>query len=277
MHPQSLFKKQTKENPQAEQTTIANGSTYDDLPFTLNLDPNLFNIKKGNDLQRFKLLSEGVAEIGYIASLDLAHLKGDWKLVPNIAKSSYAGTPRILLFFNRSLSSINKIAVPAHNRTAIALTKLVFSEYYEIEVTIEEEKSTGINNLSEYDGVVLVEEDALSQKMKNSSFLDLGEAWYELTSLPFTYGVWVANTLTVKKQQLQDLAKGFSNKPEELEQVAAEKAPAGWSGQQALEYLTTDINYRFGEQEQKGLKEFLQLAIYYGLTEQVPEIDFIED
>ena len=87
----------------------------------------------------------------------------------------------------------------------------------------------------------------------NWHFLDLGEAWYRFTGLPFVFAVWVVRRDHPERNAItQTLQESLQMGQKHLEIIAAEEADPDF----ALKYLTHSIRYEFGEEQKQAMAQF---------------------
>ncbi len=98
--------------------------------------------------------------------------------------------------------------------------------------------------------------------------LDLGEAWHQLTGLPFVFAIW----MTRQGTDLGDL-------PEQLDQqrrVNAQRIATiveryadrhGWPHDLANQYLGHILRFEVGERELQAIAHFGELAAKYGFID----------
>jgi len=85
--------------------------------------------------------------------------------------------------------------------------------------------------------------------------------WYEMTGLPFVFGLWVALRQSECEALYRLLRAARLKGRRHLAQIAARYAPAyGWPLDLALRCLTEQLEFEFTEDHREGLEEFLELA-----------------
>ena len=97
-------------------------------------------------------------------------------------------------------------------------------------------------------------------------YWDLGQAWYDLTGLPFVFALWLVRPeVTVAKETADRLRAIRDENLAHLEQLIAE--PSEFSAQFRSHYYRDCLRFGFGEQEKEGLKRFRDLCAMNGLLE----------
>ena len=110
--------------------------------------------------------------------------------------------------------------------------------------------------------------------------LDLGEAWTEMTGLPFVFAAWaVQKSAEGDRQQTGAVSElvGMLRKAkavglahiEEIVQNSTEGSP-----EFRREYLTRNVVYELGDAEKQGLRQFQQYLKEMGLVERTHDLRY---
>jgi len=254
----------------------------------LNTKPLIYGIEKQLVKHEFTIqkdvpsvcatrLKEGEVDVGIIPSIEYAHNKGDLRIVPDIALVSKQSVQSVNLFFKKDLKDIKTIALDTSSRTSVALLKIILREKYEIlpEYII---MAPDMNEmLKRADAALIIGDKALHYHNENPQHLDLGEEWFSLTGLPFVYAIWVGYELALSESDISAIKESKELGVKNTKEIAREYAkanPCDWTFYN--DYLTKNIFYDFGEEEQEGLLEFYKYAFYFGLIDYIPELNFYE-
>lgn len=188
---------------------------------------------------------------------------------------------------------LRRVAVDRGSRTSIALLHILLAETAgAVPPFVEVEPQPG--RLPAPDEGVLVigdrcfafdrwlSEDAAAAAALSS--LDLGQAWLELTGLPFVFAAWAAapdlaqragesgvRELDALLVQARDY--GLARLPELAAREAAAGAlgPGGQAGAAAIEsYFRRSLRYPLGEAELAGIRRFHELGVRHGLLPAEP-------
>lgn len=99
--------------------------------------------------------------------------------------------------------------------------------------------------------------------------LDLGEAWHELTGLPFVFAVWMARQEAIEHaataQPLQAAARQLAaarlRNAGRIDAITARRAAAaGWPADLAAEYLGRMLRYDIGTRQVRAIEQFFAMA-----------------
>jgi chorismate dehydratase len=118
------------------------------------------------------------------------------------------------------------------------------------------------------DAVLLIGDRAM--KVPQEGFrdvVDLGQAWWEMTGLPFVFAMWVARPGV----ELGDLPEALTRSRSAGLAHAAELAELhgprlGLDYATCYDYLTRALSYDLGEPEIAGLRHFAEMAARLGLS-----------
>ena len=110
--------------------------------------------------------------------------------------------------------------------------------------------------------------------------LDLGEAWKELTGLPFVFAMWMIRRDRVAREgvamaRILDEARrrGAALTDQLLDRYTTEK---GWPRDLARRYFTEYLRYEVTPAARQGLARFFELAHAQGLLPQRRPVEFFE-
>ena len=252
----------------------------------LNTRPLTYGLEHGGLDHGFEILydvpsvcarqvSSGEAAAGVIPSIEYARSAVPYSIVPEVSIASDGPVGSILLFHKVPVRRIRKVAMDVSSRTAAALVRIVLHERYGLEIDSVHHPPDVSAMLEGADAALVIGDPALENTDRPEPRLDLGEAWQELTGLPFVYAFWAGkeNGLTPCETELLIASKslGMSAFDEIAEVHARDRShPTSYYAS----YLSDNLVYDLGEEEQRGLLEFYGMAHARGLIPYVPELRF---
>ncbi len=231
------------------------------------------------------LLSRGEIDVGLISIIEYFRANpshAPYFILPDISIASHGPVRSIQLFSRVPIHKIQRIALDTNSRSAITLLKILLAEKYQISPMFimcrpTVNPKTALHNRQDapFDAVLLIGDTALRHLGTTEYNMDLGEAWYKLTGLPFVYACWVAR----KEADLGDLpqvlleskARGITQIPE-IARIEARKL--GLSEPLCLDYLQHHIKYDLKEPEIAGLELFYKYAVKNDLAPPCRSISF---
>ncbi len=252
----------------------------------LNTRPLTYGLERGGRDHGFEILYDipsvcarqvrtGEASAGVIPSIEYARSAVPYSIVPEVSIASNGPVASILLFHRVPIRSIRKVAMDVSSRTAAALVHIVLYERYGLEIESVDHSPDVSAMLERADAALVIGDPALENTDRPEPRLDLGQAWRELTGLPFVYAFWAGKDggLTPGEVELLIASKnqGMSAFDEIAEVHARDRShPTSYYAS----YLSDNLVYDLGEEEQRGLVEFYGMAHARGLIPYVPELRF---
>jgi len=220
-------------------------------------------------------LHAGEVDLGMIPSIEYA--AGEYAIVPEIAIGSHGRVESVRLFHTRPLDEVRRVALDTSSRTSAALVRILMRERLGRDPEYVEMAPSVVDMLAVADAALVIGDPALDDSSELPR-LDLGEDWTRLTGLPFVYAFWAGPEGAVTPAGVRRLQAALAEGLDHLGTIAA--AHAGTvPGRAAVyeSYLRTNIVYRLGEEEVRGLLEFFRRAHGLGLAPAVPQLRFHAD
>lgn len=174
-------------------------------------------------------------------------------------------TLTVRIFSRVPIHRIETMACDSDSHTSIALARILFAEKYGTHPLFED-WSAGQDHPAEArlligDKVVCEEPPGYEHQ------LDLGQAWRDMTGLPFVFAVWMAREgielcdLPARLEQAK--RQGLEN----IEQIVRRHAePRGWPAGVAMQYLTCYLKFDVGERQLQAIRLFHELAARHHLV-----------
>ncbi len=229
-----------------------------------NTEPFLYGIKNAKvDLQiDLKLLYPAACSKAFdnneadIALVPAAFIKNrnDYKIVTNFCIGSDGAVNSVALFSNQPIEQIKKVILDHHSLTSNRLCKILMDNYWNQEVVYTtEDVSNGIVDLEENSAALMIGDKVFEYQSNFKFKYDLGEAWKEMTGLPFVYAVWIAKPnvpqLIINRFN-QALDYGVSN----IDKLLSETS---YNNFDLREYLLLNLEFNFNKTNKMGLDYFL--------------------
>jgi chorismate dehydratase len=242
----------------------------------LNAKPLIYPLIKGYMAHEFnlildspskisELLRESDLDIGMIPSIEFFRSE-NYLLVPDFGISSMGKVDSVLLFSQKTLPELSKIAVDTNSRTSIVMLKIIFRERHYRDPVLIPMQADLHNMLQEAEAGLIIGDRALMTNHNTPYVYDLGEEWYLLTGKPFVHAlmaVWPGKDLDSELGILKKAQNlGLSRLPEIAQEGAVN---LGLDYEVCLDYLQNKIRYELGPAELEGLTCFATLAKEYNL------------
>ena len=220
-------------------------------------------------------LREGAADLALIPALEYGRRKEIWNLIPGISVSTRGSLKNLQLFFKKGLKEIRTVAVDPVAESEKVLLHILMREKYMMNPSYIEMESDLDKMLDRTDAALLSGSAALKYYLSNRNRLDLGEEWYDLTSLPFISGFWAGRPFTVSSEQVAAIKKSFilgQRNLEKISQTYAQDQPENWVFYH--DFLSKDLSYQLSEDVIDGLMEFYNYAFFYGFIDHIPDLHY---
>jgi len=232
-----------------------------------------------------KLMAEGRLDISPVSSIEAALHAERYVLVPDLSISSRGPVLSVLLMSRRPVHDLSgcSILVSAKSETSIALLELLTRLRWHLRdvKTFKGCVTASLNHGERPTAFLAIGDEALtwSRQEEYPYRLDLGQAWFEWTGLPFVFGLW-----TVRRDSLAAKPRGIFQTVDEL--MAAKTWGCGHmpiicreaerlSGfdQEALSDYYRHLCFDLGAAEQCGLRHFFRLLYQTNRLPSIPELE----
>ncbi len=217
----------------------------------------------------------GEASAAVIPSVEYARSPVPYAIVPGVSIASDGPVGSIFLFHKVPVHRIRTVAMDVSSRTSVALVRIVLHERYGLEVDSVDHPPDVSAMLERADAALVIGDPALEYTDRPEPRLDLGEAWRELTGLPFVYAFWAGMDGGLTPGEVELLIESKNQGMSALDEIA--EVHAGDRSQPTsfyASYLRDHLVFDLGDRERQGLMEFYGLAHVRGLVPNVPELRF---
>ena len=230
-------------------------------------------------------LVSGDIDVGLISSIAYARNHRKLCISRHVSISSLGAVDSIQLVTRKPLEAIKSIALTMQSATSVALLKTIFKLRFQQEVAYANLTESVAQALEHYDAVLLIGDqglEALYFPEPGTVCHDLGALWTEWTGLPMVFAVWAAREefarssgpelVAYERELVACLDYGREHLPEVVESALGHYR----FDRESLARYFEVLHYGFGEDYQKGLRRFYELAYQAGELEDVPELRFID-
>lgn len=155
-------------------------------------------------------LLEGEIDLTLISSYEFLQHRQQLRALPDFSIATLGPVYSVMLFHWRPWLELDgaNIAVTTHSATSVELLRVLLNEHgLSAELLPCEPDLTAM--LKHHDAALLIGDSALTEAVRRRDIdgrqplvTDLGEAWYALTRLPFTFAVWASRRDTPPSPRL---------------------------------------------------------------------------
>ncbi|MEK7862511.1 MAG: menaquinone biosynthesis protein [Chloroflexota bacterium] len=191
--------------------------------------------------------------------------------MPDLAIASRGAVASVAIFTTRPIEDVRSIVMDTSSRTSVALTRILCARLFKIQPTIETHVPDLPAMLGRGDAALLIGDKALlaneSGHRTPIEKVDLGEAWTELTGMPFVWAFWAGRSGALASEDVRLLQGARDQGVEQPDAIAREyfrDSPVHQA--MGARYLRDNIKYRLGLDERAALETFYRYAAEAGLA-----------
>ena len=218
-------------------------------------------------------MQEGRYDVALLPVIDYQRM-GGLRLLASGGIGCDGPTLTVRVFSPVPIQRIETLACDTDSHTSVALARVVLAESYGVRPefvplpTVREGQANGrVARLLIGDKVVAQEPPRSLMPYQ----LDLGEAWKELTGLPFVFAAWMAR----EGVELDDLPARLERAKRDglrnVDQIIARHAASrGWPADVARGYLTESLRFDIGPGQRQAIGLIHSLAFKHGILSHPP-------
>ena len=223
-----------------------------------------------------RLLHTGAVDVGLIPSIE--YLQSDaYRIVPDLAIVSRGAVASVALFTTRPVRDVRSIAMDSSSRTSVALVRILCARLFKIQPAIQSLDPDLDEMLRRADAALIIGDSALLMdpakvRLKPHTTyeksdqlpiekIDLGEAWTEMTGLPFVWAFWAGRPDALTRDDIRALGEARNAGVRQSDAIARayfRDAPA--HQELGARYLRDNIKYHLRDEERAGLEAFYRYA-----------------
>jgi len=228
-----------------------------------------------------ELLHGRAVDVGLIPSIEYLRGGADaYRIVPDLAIVSHGAVASVALYTAKAMSDVRSIALDTSSRTSVALVRVLCDRLFKIRPALEPQGPDLPAMLSRSDAALIIGDIALTldhaavAAPSKVAKIDLGQAWHELTGLPFVYAFWAGWPEALTAADVDALTRARNEGTCQAEAIG--RAYFADSALQAVaaRYLRDNIQYSLGDEERAGLEMFYRCAAEAGAVPGVSPLRF---
>lgn len=199
------------------------------------------------------LLDSGKVDIALVPLVTA--INNNWPFLGDIGIACNGAVKSVKLIYHNDLKLIKSYRPDPASGTSNVLAQLLYNLEYGRDITPD---------MSSEDAEIVIGDRAFEADTADQ--LDLGQAWFDETGLPFVFGVWAARS----EKTLEDVGELLVNRLQKnlFEQEILIHEASRLTGKliNVKEYLYESLHYTFSEHDYLGMKTFIDLAYKYNLV-----------
>jgi chorismate dehydratase len=166
-------------------------------------------------------------------------------------------TASVCLFSETPIDKVEKVLLDHQSRTSVVLAKILLKEYWKIQPELIDAGEDFREFIKGTTAGLVIGDRALQQRKHSAYVYDLGEAWKQLTGLPFVFAAWISNKkLSNAFVEEFNIANGLG-----LHNIDAVLEELDYDDFDLHDYYSRYIKYDLNAAKREGLDLFLKKLI----------------
>ena len=244
------------------------------LTRVLERRPDIYTFRHEPPSVLADLLKDDKVQVAILPVASFLGLPG-MRYVPGVSISCRGPSESVRLYHRGPLEGVRTVGLDCASRSSNMLLRVLMHEHFRLSPEyVEVDPRRGTDAL---DAFVVIGDAALTLRLPDMEYIDLGTAWHDLTGLPFVFAVWGVKDGTDLQDVDAALADAVAPGLKEADDIAREEsARLGVPEADVKRYLTQTMVYDLGEEELSGMEVFQGLAMQYGLVAEEVKIHAYE-
>lgn len=221
------------------------------------------------------MLDGSSADAILVSSIE-ALTREDARAAAGVSISSFGPVRSVRLFTKVPLPQIKYLALDERSMTSNALCRIILAEAHKSRPLCRHHRADLHAMLEEADAALLIGDMGMQPAPSGVSVLDLGEAWTNMTGLPFVWALWVGE-YRLDVSLARWLVRAREEGEARLSEIAAvHAAQAGLTNRVAEAYLRHAVQYGMDAKKKEALALFCELALEHDLAREADLPRFVE-
>ncbi len=216
-------------------------------------------------------LIERRADVALCPVIDFQRASPDLCVVPAGAIGSDGPTHTVRVFSRLPIVDLERVHTDSDSHTSVALLEVVLEARHGRRPELVTLKPGSTVTGAPPDAVLLIGDKVVHNEPDAAVYpyqIDLGDAWKELTGLPFVFATWLAHRDS-DLGGLPDLLRHCRDRNlARIPEIASDHAD-GWPADLARRYLGQILQYRLGDREFESIELFWSRCHELGLIERL--------
>jgi chorismate dehydratase len=196
------------------------------------------------------------------------------RLIPDVCVGATEKVRSVCLVTEgEDLSEVKGISLDTSSKTSVALTKIIFREFFGHEPDWRE-AAPNINEMLENSDAALIIGDPALRLSNGGKFrcFDLAELWRQHTGYGFVFAMW----MTRRQSVAIDFAQARDEGLDHIDEIAANYAgEIGLDANEMRQYLSRNIAFSVDEEMHRGMDLYFDLAHKHSLIQHRKETRFL--
>jgi chorismate dehydratase len=217
-----------------------------------------------------EMLARGEVEAALVPVIEYQRLPGI-AVVPGVCVGARRAVRSVVLATRRAdLRDVRTVALDESSRTSAALVRVIFREFYGLEIETTTRQPDVRAMLGAADAALVIGDPAMTFAREGLRVHDLASLWREHTGLGFVFAMWMARESAAGAVRAADFAGARDEGAAHLEEIVEDyERQLRLPREELRSYLTENVCFDLNEEMRAGLELFFRLAHEHGLIEGV--------
>lgn len=214
-----------------------------------------------------RLLEAGEIDLGMVPSITYLNRPGD-RVVPGVCIGSDGPVDSVALFLRRPLREVKTLAVDTSSRTSVALTRILCARRFGIAPAFVPHAPDLAAMVAQADGALVIGDPALfaDHRALGLEKIDLGQAWTEMTGLPFVWAFWAGRPDAATAETVSLLHAAAESGMSHLDAIADAYTTDGAQQATSRRYLRSSLRFRLDDRAVDGVHLYFREAVSLGVA-----------
>jgi chorismate dehydratase len=226
-----------------------------------------------------RMLYDDQLDMGLVSSQEYAAHPENYLLLDDISISASGAVGSVFLFSRCEPENLTDglVLLSAQSQTSVNLVKIILENFYGVKPLYEVGSALEAQDKSGISAVLAIGDEALilAQNKIYPHKIDLGQIWYEKTSLPFVFAVWAMRAEfcrshpDIVREIQRELLRCRQEGRNDLQNISKRVGPRVSMNADACYQYLRGIEHDLGPEKKKGLVRFIEYLVERG--EGLPE------
>lgn len=246
------------------------------LTWALDRSPDRWAVRYDVPSVCAAILQAGTVDLGLTPTIEYL-FADDYRFVPGVGIGSRGPVASVALYTRVPVGEIRSLALDTSSRTSVALVRVLCHHHFRIAPRFVPHGPDLAAMTTAADAGLLIGDPAFEADHAALGLekIDLGQAWLDLTGLPFVYAAWTGRPGAVTAADVEALQAAQAEGVANVAAIADEYAAGDpIRAARAVRYLSDNVRYALGADEAAGLQRFLDYAADLGLGPKRRTVEF---
>jgi chorismate dehydratase len=194
----------------------------------------------------------------------------EYDVLDGVAIAARGPVWSVFVAHRQPVDQLRRVVLDPASRTSVWLVRVILKLAYGVEPEYVAKPSGGDD-----EATLVIGDQAIWYRLRNPDMpvLDLGEAWWKLTGLPFVFAVWAlprgAQPGALGELLRQAKADGLAH----IEDIVQDTSEG--TAEFRRRYFTECVRYDLGDAEKQGVRRFQQQLKELGLIKECHDLRYV--